>query len=334
MGGYAPNILGISAPAEAGSLNRLSDLIMNALAEDAPFEVTAEHVEQAVESRRQMYEQLENNLFLPLHRFDKGKTEALIRRSREMTPSNADIGVFVRKYFETHEGHVENTRQKHVVRLRTPRCLLDGKTVLEQYPVATFDKDTAFTMKSKDVQFVAFGHPLLAAIIRDCKSRVPRLRGAATVKCVPRDALSAMSGVLFTYVLRHSDAQDRTLSEELLAVHVASGSVVDCGDKAQRLLRLSGTAIADPQSNMQVVDVVAMLDDFEAIAQEKAAAVAQAAFERVQADRARQADASLASLDAFRRAKASRLDGMLQNYQQRLFDGEDMDIAIRRAIRA
>ena len=51
----------------------------------------------------------------------------------------------------------------------------------------------------------------------------------------------------------------------------------------------------------------------------------------MQKDRSRQADASLRSLEAFQKAKGNRLRGTLENYQRRLFDGEDMDIAIRRA---
>ncbi len=330
LGGYAPNILGLTAPSEAVDLERLSDLIVNAIAEDTPPEVTAKHIESVVEARRQMYEQLESTLFMPLHRFDKGQADKLIEDSRRLTPSNTDIEAFVRQYFETYEGKIENTKFKNVFRLRTPRRLLDGKTVLDEYPQATFDKATAFKHKARDVQFVAFGHPLLQAIIRDCRSRTPKLRGAASVKRVSAQRLGAPCGILFNYLLRYSDAQDNTLSEELLPVFVTvKGKVnLDCGPE---LLGAKGEGVSRPPDDLQLQEIVANWEGCETIAQEAAAKAAQKRFERVREKRDRQADASLYSLDAFQKAKANRLKGTLQNYQLRLFEGEDMDISIRRA---
>jgi superfamily II DNA or RNA helicase/HKD family nuclease len=330
LGGYAPNILGVAASSEALALNRLSDLIINAIAEDTPAEVTAEHIEQAFEARRQMYEQLESSLFMPLHRFDLGRTDALIQRSRELTPSNADIEAFVRRYFEPHDGKIENTRSKRVVRLRTPRHLLDGKTVLDEYPHATFDKDTAFKHKAKAVQFVAFGHQLLDAIIRHCRSRTPTLRGATSVKRVSFSRLGTSCGALFNYTLRFSDAQDHTLSEELLPVFVTLDGQVDL-EQGQQLLRIHGEPITNPQDHARVVDLVTALDEVEADAQQAAAEVAQESYKRLQAERNRQADASLTSLDHFQQGKRRRLHESMRGFQLRLFEGEDMDIAIRRA---
>jgi hypothetical protein len=331
MGGYAPNVLGIADSSETASLNQLSDLIINAIADDTPQEVTAEHVEQAVEARREMYERLESSLFMPLHRFNKGEVDALIARNSRLTPSNKDIESFVRRYVDAHEGKIENTRHKNVVRLRPPRHLVDGKTVQAEYPQATFDKETAFKLKAKDVQFIAFGHPLLGAIIRDCCSRSPKLRGAVTVKRVPAKALGAPSGVLFNYALRYSDALDQTLSEELLPVLALANGQVDTDKKAPQLFHLRGDEVKNPAKHARVVELLASLDELEGTAQQAAGDTAQKHFEEVQAERGRQADACLRSLERFQKAKAGRLQGTIADYERRLAGGEDMDIAIRRA---
>ncbi len=48
-----------------------------------------------------MYDQIENSLFMPLRHFDKGEADRVIARSHALTPSNADIEAFVRRYCDT-----------------------------------------------------------------------------------------------------------------------------------------------------------------------------------------------------------------------------------------
>jgi hypothetical protein len=57
----------------------------------------------------------------------------------------------------------------------------------------------------------------------------------------------------------------------------------------------------------------------------------RAVYQRLQAERHRQAEACLESLHKFREAKRQRLQLSIRDYQKRLSVGEDMDIAIRRA---
>jgi len=180
------------------------------------------------------------------------------------------------------------------------------------------------------VQFIAFGHPLLKAIIQDCRSRTPKLRGATSAKHVSGPGLGAPCGILFNYLLRYSDAQDNTLSEELLPVFVTDhGKVVlDCGPE---LRGAKSEGVSRLPDDRQLQEIVADWERYETIGQEAAAKAAQKRFERVREKRDRQADASLHSLDASQKAKATRLNGALQNYQLRLFEGEEMDISIRRA---
>jgi len=330
LGGYAPNILGLSASAQADNLNKLSDLIIHAIAQDTPPEVTAGHVEQALEARRQMGAQIESSLFQPLRHFDKGEADRVIRRSAETMPTNADIESFVRRYFRLHQGRVANTRTPRVVRLSTPPRVRYGERVLDTYPRATFDKATAFAQKARDLQFIAFGHPLLTAIIRHCRSRVPGLRGATTAKLLSTEELGAEAGLLCVYTLRFADAHDQTIGETLVPVFVDAAGRVDA-DAGQRLLRAEGTAVAEPDALERVAKLLPLAEDLERLASAKAADVAQDEFLRLSSEREKQADASVESLEHFRAAKADRLRGAVLQYQQRLLAGDDMDIAIRRA---
>jgi hypothetical protein len=330
LGGYAPNILGLAAPAEAVNLNRLSELIMNAIAEDTPQEVTAEHIEQSLEARREMSERIESGLFMPLRQFHLGDAKKVIERSRKLTPTNDDIEVFARRYFGLHEGKIENTRLNRVLRLRTPRRLLDGRMVLDEYPQVTFDKETAFKQKAKEVQFIAFGHSLLEAMIGDCRASAPVLRGALTVKRIPGDRMKSKSGILFNYLLRYSDALDQTISEELVPVLISLDGQVDL-EAATPVLRINSESVDKLQEQPEVLELVGEFEELERSAQQATAEIAQHTFERIQSEHHRRADASIQSLEQFQKAKADRLKGSITNYQQRLFGGEDMDIAIRRA---
>lgn len=329
LGGYAPNVLGVSSPSETVNLNRLSDLIMAAIAEDTPVEVTCDHVEQALEARRQMCERVEQSLFMPLHHFDLGAAQDLISRSDELTPSNADIESLVRRHFEEYEGRIENTRQKKVVRLRVPRCIVDGRIVLDAYRRATFDKETAYEHTAREVHFIAFGHPLLDAVVRHCRDSSQGLRGATTVKVLPADAEEACPGILCHYAIRCADAQDNTVSEELLPVFAGVDESVIV-DKGRELATAAAEYAGNTQEDEQVAEVVALIDSLEDVARGAAAEFATKGFERVRVERERQADASADSLDRFQHAREEKLRQSILAFQQRMLGGEDMDIAIRR----
>jgi hypothetical protein len=306
LGGYAPNILGLTTRDVGVNLNRLSDLIMNAIAEDTPPEVMADHLEQVMEERRRMHDQIENSLFMPLRHFDKGEADRVIARSHALTPSNAAIEAFVRQYCDAHGGKIENTRQKGVVRIRTPRELVDGKTVLEEYARATFDKETAFRHKPKDVQFIAFGHPLLEMMIRHCRDQSGGLHGIACVKRLSTTTLRAPGEVLCNCTVRYADAHDHTFFEELFPVFVSVDGEASL-ERGRALVHEVGGEVPNPQDDERVAELVTLLDDLEHAAQQAAAGEAECGYQRLQAEINRQADACLESLEKFREAKRQRL---------------------------
>lgn len=330
LGGYAPNILGLTTRDVGINMNRLSDLIMNAIAEDTPPEVTADHLEQVMEQRLRMYDQIESTLFMPLRHFDKGEADRVIARSHALTPSNAAIESFVRRYCDVHGGKTENTRQKGVVRIRTPRELVDGTTVLDEYTRATFDKETAFRHKPKDVQFIAFGHPLLGMVIRHCRDQSRGLHGIACVKRLPTTTLRTSGGVLCNYTVRYADAHDHPFFEELFPVFVSVDGEANL-ERGRALVHEVGEEVPNPQAEERFAELVTLIDELEHAAQQAAAGEAERGYQRLQAEINRQADACLESLEKFREAKQQRLQLSILDYQQRLLFGEDMDIAIRRA---
>jgi len=330
LAGYAPNILGLTTRDVGMNMNPLSDLIMNVIAEDTPPEVTADHLEQVMEHRRRMYDQIESTLFMPLRHFDKGEADRVIARSHALTPSNAAIESFVCRYFDANGGKIENTRQKGVVRIRTPREVVDGQTVLDEYARGTFDKETAFRHKPRDVQFIAFGHPLLEMMIRQCRDQSGGLHGIVCVKRLPTTTLKPPGEVLCNYTVRYADAHDHTFFEELFLVFVSLDGEASL-ERGQVLVREGGEGVPNPQADDRVAELAALIDELEQAAQWAAAGEAEHGYQRLQAEINWQADACLESLETFREAKRQRLQLSIHDYQQRLLFGEDMDIAIRRA---
>ncbi len=329
LGGYAPNVLGL-ASSEGAILSRLGELIMDAISEDTDPEITADHVAEAFDARQRMYVQLELDLFMPLQNFDKGAADRLIERSRELAPTNADIEAFMRRFCEIHGGRVENTREPRVVRLRPPQAIADGRRVQQNYPSITFDRETAYQRKARDVQFVAFGHPLLAAAVELGRRRTPRLCGAAAAVEMPREDLECDGGVLLHYTVRFTDSQGRTLSEEFVPVFVPLAGDPDLAT-GRRLVQLDGQPVAAPDENDRVLELVCELDRIETAGNAAVTELVQETYRRMQAERKRQAEVNLASLRTFQVAKAERLRASIRDFQRRLENGEDMSIAIRRA---
>jgi HKD family nuclease/ERCC4-related helicase len=321
LGGYVPNILGVRASNETVNLDKLSDLMMDALSGDTEVEVTLEAVEQALDERQKMYEQVEQDLFMPLHSFDLGRAQRLISRSNELAPSNADIEAFTRLFFDTHDGRIGNTRKAGVVQLRTPRHIV-GNDVLAKYPRATFDKEVAYQYRPGEVDFIAFGHPLLHAIVRDCTENSTQASGTASVK-----VSHERSGLLCNYLLRFADANDETVREELLPLFVS-----DNGEVSEEVGRelLHAPTVGQPDGE-HVQRLLSLADALEGMAQEVAAERAQAVYADIEEERERQAEASLESLNRFEKARREKLQQSILDFQQRLLGGEDMDIAIRRA---
>ena len=219
LGGYAPNILGLSAPAQAINLNKLSDLIINAIADDTPPEVTAEHVEQAVEARKRMGDQIENSLFMPLRHFHKAETDEVIERSRETMPTNADIETFVRTYSPCMRGAWPIPRSDRWS-VSPPPAAGGRQDGPRRLPAGDLRQVHGIRRQGAGRAVHRLRAPVADAVIRDCRSRVSGRRGSSSAKLLPAEVLEGKAGLLFVYTLRFADAHDQTISETLVPVFV------------------------------------------------------------------------------------------------------------------
>jgi len=253
----------------------------------------------------------------------------VISRSDEVTASNADIEQFVRTYFATHEGSVENTRYRNVYRLATPHLLAGYSDVKAQYERVTFQKDEARRFRPDEVEFVAFGHPLLEAIVTECQKRDEGFGGAVTARYMPDGILSA-DGILFNFVLRYTDASGDTLSEDLLPVFVSGQGEVRA-DIGKRLVAQPSPLIGAMNVTSEAVATLRQgVDSLYSLAFERAQAESQRHGEGVSQKRERDVEIQMEDLERWYQARSQVHLQRLQDYRHRLTLGEDMNVAIRR----
>lgn len=87
-------------------------------------------------------------------------------------------------------------------------------SLLKQYPMATFDKDTAF--KNPDVEFISFGHPLLEALLEWVKtSHFVKLQRGALFK----DPSGEYDGVFWFFEGEVKDGKGDIAAKRLMAIY-------------------------------------------------------------------------------------------------------------------
>jgi len=307
----------------------LTEIIMNAVSGNVDIKVTEQHLEEAIQERMRTWEQVQARFLMPLRDFDLDTIQAVIARSDEITVSNADIERFVRTYFDAYEGQIENTRYKGVYRLITPRLLTAYPDVKARYERVAFQKEAARRFRPDEVEFVAFGHPLLGAIVTECRKRDEGFGGATSVWLMPDD-IQAEDGILFNFVLRYTDASGNTLSEDSLPVFVTQDGHArpEVGDTliAHPLPAKEGSE-PDP---VAVSKLCEKLGSLYSLAFEHAQAMSQTHGEEVSGKRERDVRIQMEYLERWCRARSQIHQQRLNDYRQRLAEGEDMNVAIRR----
>jgi superfamily II DNA or RNA helicase len=307
----------------------LTEIIMDAVSGNTEIEVTEQHLEEAIQERLRTWEQVQSRFLMPLRDFDLDTIQNVIERSDEVTVSNADIEQFVRAYFDAHGGEIENTRYKNIYRLTAPRLLAAYPDVKTKYERVAFQKDDARRFRPDEVDFIAFGHPLLEAIITECRKRDEGFGGAASVRCMPRD-IDADDGILFNFILRYTDASGEVLSEDFLPVFVTAQGEVrpEIGQTLiDHPLQVDDAIPADSPSAVEMRD---NLDRLHAIAFEYAQDQSQEHGAQVSEKRERDVRIQIEDLNRWRRARSQVHHQRLREYRQRLAEGEDMNVAIRR----
>jgi hypothetical protein len=238
-------------------------------------------------------------------------------------------GEDVRTYFVAHDGRIENMRYRNIYRLSTPRLLITYPDVRANYEQVAFQKDDARRFRPDEVEFVAFGHPLLGAIVTECRKRDEGFGGAATVRLMP-EQVGAEDGILFNFVLRYTDAGGDTLSEDFLPISVTGHGKVDTRVGGALFAHpLPADAAIDPDSE-SVARLRQALDGLYTIALEHAQAVSQAHGETVSEKRERDVQIQIEDLKRWHQARSQVHQKRLQDYRHRLALGEDMNVLIRR----
>ena len=326
LGGRLSEVLGTLL--EGVDLERL---IMQAVAGDRLVEVTAQDIDQAIDERLRTWDQVESSFLMPLRDFDLDGIMGVINRSLEVTASNADIEAFMRSFFAAHDGQIENTRRRGVYRLYPPREVQVERRVSAKIDQATFDKEVANRYSPHEVDFVAFGHPLLETVVEFCRDRDGNFGGGASVKVIPDEERKGQTGALFNFVLRNRDAGGALLNEDLLVVFVATGGeVVEALD--HRLIWVKGDEtwefhVGEPA----VADVVRRLDNLHAHALDHARVISDEKAGEVQVRREREIRIQLEDAERYFASRAVVAERRLGEYRRRAYlVGEDMTILIRR----
>jgi len=299
----------------------LQDLIMRAIAENRPVEVTARNIERAIEERKAAYETIEKSFLMDLKKFDLEETLEVIERSKERSAKEIEIERFTRSFFNLFGGKIEPTRKKLVYRLIPPKEILQ-EGLKDRYDAITFSKEVAKNL-GEDVEFMAFGHPLLDAIIDYCRDKNYRFGGRAATKYTDR---FRKTGMLFNFLLCFDDATGKTINEDILPVFV---------DIDEEVELLSPRTIADfdkAPSDAHFHEIEEIQPNISVIyekAYETALHKAKDLCSYVQERKDREIRIKREDTQRFFDTKIKEEDERLQDYKKRLSLGEDMAIAIR-----
>jgi len=312
---------------------KLEDLIMEAIAKNKEAEVTSKEIEKAIEERKKMLEKVESHFLMKLKNFDLQSARKVIEQSQEKSKvaavTDKDIYLFVKLFIETHGGRLERTKYKDIYRIITPKNISDGRTVLPKYDQVTFKREIAKRFKPDEVDFIAFGHPLLNRIVEYCRNRDGGFGGGVSFKIMESEKLQGKSGVLLNYKLEYTDAQGEILSEDLTSVFVDAENKVD-----NEVLSYIPTLPSKPDFNDYVdreetIKLLSNLDRISEIALEYARETANKKLEIVRQKREREVTIQLDDVNKYFKAKIEEESKRLAEFEKRLKKGEDMHVAIQ-----
>ena len=299
----------------------LQELIMRSVAENRPTEATIEDLERAIDERKRAYETIEKTFLMELKKFDLEETLKVIEKSRKKATTEGEIERFVRAFFELFSGKIEPTRKKFVYRLMPPKEVL-REGIKKRYDAVVFSKEIAKKL-GNEVEFIAFGHPLLEAIIDYCLDRDYLFGGRATVKYSDK---IKQPGILFNFLLGFDDATGKTISEDIFPVFVTLDG--NCKPMPPRsIASFSRDQMEKFSSNFE--DIKSRISYLY----EKAynAALEEAKRLCSLAQRKKDREISIKREDAKRYfgTKIKEEEERLKDFKSRLLLGEDMAIAIK-----
>jgi hypothetical protein len=297
----------------------LQDLFMRAVAENRPVEVTAQDIERAIDDRRKAFDTIEKTFLMDLKRFDLEETLKVIEKSKERSTTEEEIERFVRSFFNLLCGKIESARKKFVCRLFPPKEII-REGIKEKYEAVTFSKEVAKDL-GEEVQFLAFGHPLLESIIDYCRDKSYRFGGRATIKCTDK---FDEDGILFNFLLAFDDATGKVINEDILPIFISLDGEVNF--PAPRLI---AECSKEAHDKLPVDKFILNIEDLYDKAYESSLQKAKDLCTSVQMRKSREIRIKREDAEKFFDSKIKEEEERLKDYRVRQSLGEDMAIAIR-----
>lgn len=303
----------------------LEDIIMSALAGDKSIEVVLKDVEKAIEERKKAYKKVEDTFLMDLKKFDISSILEVIEKSREYSASEEDIERFIRVFFNQFGGKIETTRKKEVYRLYTPKEILK-EGIREKYKQVTFSKDIAKQLGADKIEFLAFGHPVLDAIIEYARDENWIFESRIAIKSLK---WIKELGLLFNFILRFIDASGNLLCEEILPLLVDSEGMIRRIDPKQipNFTEISKKLI----KNYQINDIVSKSSKLYNKTKDFAIEEAKKFSGKVQQEKNRKIKIKREDVKRYFTPRMKEESRRIAEYKSNLFKGKDMEIAIRGA---
>ena len=303
---------------------KLEDIIMKAIAENKPVEIAVKDIEKATEERKLAYQRIEKVLLMDLKKFDLDSTLKVIQKSKERSASEKDIEKFIRAFFTKFNGKIEPTRRKGIYRLYPPGEIL-REGIKDKYDRITFSKEIAKKLGGDKVEFLAFGHPLLDAIIDYAKDKNCIFGGRVTIKTLKK---AEKPGLLFNFIMRFIDANGTLLNEETLPL------LVDIEGKPRKI---DSKIIADFTENSQnladeqttIKNLINRKEEFYNLAKDFAIEEAKRVASKVQKKKDQEIAIKREDAKRYFEFRIKEEEKRIAEYKSELFKDKDMEIAIR-----
>lgn len=298
----------------------LQDLIMNALAENRPPEVTAEQAARAAEERARMLAVVERDLLLDVRRYNHEEALRILKNARRASATTDDLRRLAEAFLTSRGARIRPAGAPGLVKISGVPASLQRPGVQGEYEKVTFDRGVARSTRPDEVDFVAFGHPLFDAIVDAC--RALELEGVATVKRVPAKTQAGLVGLLASFVLEFTDGMNQTVARRFHQVFV------DLEGRSRpevlpEIPTLTSNSLEPPALSPALQKALGEVPRLAEVAERLAREAAGAFEEEIQAARSRLVSLMRSDLETYARVKKARLKEDLSEAQRRLREGRE-----------
>ncbi len=290
----------------------LQELIMNALAENRPPEVTAEQAARAAEERARMLAVVERDLLLDVRRYNHEEALRILKDARRASATTDDLRRLAEAFLTSRGARIRPARAPGLVKITGVPASLQRPGVQGEYEKAMFDRAVARSTRPDEVDFIALSHPLFDAIVDACRDL--ELEGVATVKRVPAKTQVGLVGLLASFVLEFTDGMNQTVTRRFHQVFVD----LEGRSRPEVLPEIPTLTSSSLELPALSPAVQRALGEVPRLAED-----AGAFEEEIQAARSRLVSLMRSDLETYARVKEARLKEDLSEAQRRLREGRE-----------